>query len=88
MLTVLLLSMVFAAAVIILSEFCAFVYPKLAHTAASIGWFVAVGIMFTLLGGWAVLSVLVALMVGGINLLLAVLMDMKQQESRNHIVRR
>jgi len=34
--------------------------------------------MFTLLGGWAVLSVLVALMVGGINLLLAVLMDMKQ----------
>ena len=31
--------------------------------------------MFTLLGGWAVLSVLVALMVGGINLLLAVLME-------------
>jgi hypothetical protein len=78
MLTILLLSIVFAAAVIILPEFCAFVYPKLAHTAASIGWFVALFIMFTALGGWAVLTVLVALMVGSINLLLAVMMDMKQ----------
>jgi hypothetical protein len=78
MLTVLLLSVVFAAAVIILSEFCEFVYPKLAHTAASVGWFVAVAILFTVLDGWAVITVLVALMIGIINLLLAVLMDMKQ----------
>jgi len=71
------IGVVYVLALILVSELAASCSSR-PFTAASVAWFLVTLVMVTLLEGWAVLTVLVALMIGGINLLLAVLMDIKQ----------